>query len=90
MRFFSRWFISLTAIPAFGGACAGAPCPGGGRSALPRLCLGYVFAHGYSSASPQIYIAHGYSVLRTGLRGRALTGGPQWPAARCAVAGEIH
>jgi len=28
-----------------------------------------------------VYFAHGYSVLRTGLRGRALTGGPQWPAA---------
>jgi len=36
------------------------------------------------------YIAHGYSVLRTGLRGRALTGGPQWPAARCEVAGEMR
>jgi len=33
----------------------------GGRSALPRLRLGFVFAHGCS-------------VLRTGLRGRALTG----------------
>jgi hypothetical protein len=33
------------------------------------------FAHGCSSASPRIYIAHGYSVLRTGLRGRALPRG---------------
>jgi predicted acyl esterase len=33
----------------------------GGRSALPRLRLGYFFAHGYSC-------------LRQGLRGRALSG----------------
>jgi len=35
---------------------------GGGRSALPRLCLGFVFAHGCSR-------------LRRGLRGRALLRG---------------
>ena len=34
--------------------------------------------------------AHGCSCLRQGLRGRALTGGPQWPSALCAVAGAMR
>jgi hypothetical protein len=72
-----RWFISLTSVPLRWFISL---------TAVPAALV--YLAHGYSAAL--VYLAHGYSVLRTGLRGRALTGGPQWPAAQSAVAGEMR